>query len=164
VLLRPWCILEVHCAISAGIPILAVNLRGQYDFAEAQHLLTYLDTELERRNPGASAIITKNNVRVLDAAYVLANVIPNLISVEFDPGGKQAMIAASLECMLHEISRLRDKPATEVRARSIHKPPLTAAAAESDRLRRGCRRGCIDSHLASRLAGAAIAPTCSQRL
>ena len=32
VLLRPWCILEIHTALSAGIPIVAVALRGKkYD-------------------------------------------------------------------------------------------------------------------------------------
>ena len=26
---RPWCILEVHAAVSAGIPMVAVTLRGK---------------------------------------------------------------------------------------------------------------------------------------
>ena len=29
VLLRPWCILEIHAAVSAGIPIIGVTLRGK---------------------------------------------------------------------------------------------------------------------------------------
>ena len=56
VMSRPWCILEIHTAVSAGIPIVAVTLRGKgYDHAEAQRQLTYLDTELDRLNPGALA-------------------------------------------------------------------------------------------------------------
>ena len=51
VMSRPWCILEIHAAVSAGIPIVGVTLRGKgYDHAEAQRQLTFLDTDLERRN------------------------------------------------------------------------------------------------------------------
>ena len=57
VLLRPWCVLEIHTAVSAGIPIVGCTLRGKgYDHAEAQNLLTFLDTKLDERNPGASAV------------------------------------------------------------------------------------------------------------
>ena len=39
VLLRPWCILEIHAAVTNAIPIVSVALRGKaYDFAEAQHV------------------------------------------------------------------------------------------------------------------------------
>ena len=50
------CILEIHAAVSAGIPIVGCTLRGKgYDHAEAQNQLTFLDTALEQKNPGASA-------------------------------------------------------------------------------------------------------------
>ena len=29
VMLRPWCILEIHAAVSARVPIVAVSLRGK---------------------------------------------------------------------------------------------------------------------------------------
>ena len=114
-LLRPWCILEIHAAVTAGIPIIAVSLRGKaYDFAHAQRTLTYLDTELEKYNPGASAILENNNVSPLDAAYLLSNVIPNLISIEFDAAGSNNAIRASIDDMLQDIDRLRTQPAAEI--------------------------------------------------
>merc|ERR1719456_1565991 len=58
VMTRPWCILEIHAAVSAGIPIVAVTLRGKsYDHTETQRLLTFLDSELEQQNPGATAVL-----------------------------------------------------------------------------------------------------------
>ena len=99
------------------IPIAAVSLRGKaYDFAEAQHTLTFLDTELERRNKGASAILVKNNVQLIDAAYMLSNVIPNLISVEFDASASSNIIQASINDMVAAIDRLRHtRPSAEIR-------------------------------------------------
>ena len=103
------CILEIHAAVTAGIPIVAVSLRGKkYDFSEAQHVLTYLDTELEQRNPGASQVLIQNDVQPLDAAYLLSNVVPNLIAVEFDAAASSTMIQASLDDMCSEITRLRE--------------------------------------------------------
>ena len=44
--LRPWCILEVHAAVSAAVPIVAVTLRGKgYSHEDAKRRLTYLDSE-----------------------------------------------------------------------------------------------------------------------
>ena len=44
VILRPGCILEIHAAVSAGIPLVGVTLRGKdYDHAEAQRQLTCLN-------------------------------------------------------------------------------------------------------------------------
>ena len=46
VMLRPWCILEIHAAVSAGIPLVGVTLRGKgYDHALAQRQLTLLDMD-----------------------------------------------------------------------------------------------------------------------
>lgn len=54
------CILEIHAAVTAQIPIVAVAMRGKnYDFKQATYMLTFLDTELERLNPGASAVLEK---------------------------------------------------------------------------------------------------------
>lgn len=51
VMLRPWCILEIHAAVSAGIPIVGVTLTGKgYDHAKVKQQLTFLDTELEVLN------------------------------------------------------------------------------------------------------------------
>ena len=74
VLLRPWCILEIHAAVSAGIPIVGVTLRGKgYDHQVAQHQLNFLDTELERANAGALAVLKENRLDPVDG---LGNNIP----------------------------------------------------------------------------------------
>ena len=41
VLERPYCLLELHTAVTAGVPIVAVNVRGgnEYSHADAEHLL-----------------------------------------------------------------------------------------------------------------------------
>ena len=63
VMLRPWCILEIHAAVSAGIPIVGVTLRGKgYDHAEAEQQLMHLDTELERLNPGGLKVLRDNGL------------------------------------------------------------------------------------------------------
>ena len=77
VLLRPWCILEIHAAVSAGIPIVGVSLRGKgYDHTLAQRQLNYLDTELDRSNPGALAVLKENRLDPVDA---LENNIPFIL-------------------------------------------------------------------------------------
>ena len=104
VLLRPWCILEIHTAVAEGIPIVAVALRGkQYDFADAMATMTFLDVELERRNPGASKTLSQHNVSPIDAAYMLSNVIPNLISVPFDSASSSNMIEASINDIIQQM-------------------------------------------------------------
>ena len=69
VMMRPWCILEIHAAVSAGVPVIGVTLRGKgYDHATANRQLSFLDTELDRLNPGASAVLRENGLEPLDAA------------------------------------------------------------------------------------------------
>lgn len=45
-------------AIDAGVPIVAINVRGAkaYDYGKALKLMRFLDKELDVRNPGASAV------------------------------------------------------------------------------------------------------------
>ena len=63
VMSRPWCILEIHAAVSAGIPIVGVTLRGKgYDHAQAKQHLTFLDIELDRLNPGSLAALRENGL------------------------------------------------------------------------------------------------------
>ena len=98
VLERPYCLLELHTAVTAGVPIVAVNVRGgnEYSHADAEHLLRYLDTELEARNPGASRLLQKHGVDLTELAHTLSGIVPNLISIEFNPSGSRLNLAASL--------------------------------------------------------------------
>ena len=69
VLLRPFCILEVNGAIVAQVPIVALNVAGKgYNFEDMAQYLTHLDTELERRNPGAAAVLREYGLDPVDAA------------------------------------------------------------------------------------------------
>ena len=53
-----------------------------YDHAVVQQQLNFLDTELERANPGSLAVLRENGLDPLDAGYLLANVIPRLVTTE----------------------------------------------------------------------------------
>ena len=67
---RPWCLLEMHVAVTNNVPIVAINIRGKrYDFMESQQHLTFLDTVLDQLNPGASSILKQEGVEVIDVAY-----------------------------------------------------------------------------------------------
>ena len=49
VLTRPWCLVELLCAIEAGVPIVGVSILSgahAYDFSAALELVTHLDTRL----------------------------------------------------------------------------------------------------------------------
>ena len=66
-LLRPWCILEIHAAVSAGVPLVGVTLRGKgYDHEKAKRQLIFLDTELEKLNPGALGVLRENGLDPVD--------------------------------------------------------------------------------------------------
>merc|ERR1712139_27181 len=82
VLQRPYCILEINAAVKAQVPIVALNLRGKgYDFMKSMQFMRHLDTELEKVNPGAPALLRANGLEPVEAAYVLSSVVPNIISV-----------------------------------------------------------------------------------
>lgn len=56
----------------------------------------------------------------IDAAYLLSNVVPHLISVEFDAGASSVMIQASLTAMISEITRLGAANSTTSLQSQIH--------------------------------------------
>ena len=98
VLTRPWCLMEIVTAINSAVPIVCINVLGpnKYEYSSALQFMTYLDTELDRANPGASKLLEDNGVSIEDAAYLLSNTIPNCISIEFNPHGSSNNITASL--------------------------------------------------------------------
>ena len=58
VLTRPWCLLEVHEAVKAGVPVVVLPVASgsiMFEFEAASELLGDLETQLERVNPGAVA-------------------------------------------------------------------------------------------------------------
>ena len=111
VLLRPWCVYELHTAIDAGIPIVAVMVASKgYDFADAGQLMLHLDTLLEARNPGASKVLNEVNVDLKTAAWKLSSTVPNVISVPFNPSASQNAIAASVLDLIEGIRSAHPVP------------------------------------------------------
>ena len=97
-LTRPYCLLEMYTAVESGVPIVAVNVQGSapYDYAKASAFLRFLDTELDAANPGASDLLAENGVDIVDAAYKLSSVVPNIISIAFNPSGSRNNIRAAM--------------------------------------------------------------------
>eukprot|EP00947_MAST-08B_sp_MAST-8B-sp1_P004339 g4339.t1 len=106
-LTRPWCLLEIYAAIRAKVPIVTINVRGAnaYDFADGVKMLTHLDTMLDERNPGASAVLAASQVDIVDCAWKLSVVIPQIISVEFNPSASKNIIAASIQDIVDAMSK-----------------------------------------------------------
>jgi DNA-binding beta-propeller fold protein YncE len=92
---RPYCLLELNHAIVHKIPIITVRIEGEgYDFQESSEFLTYLDTKLDQR---ALNLIRTHNVDIIDIAYNLSNVIPNIIAKSFNFKEAKAIRAAQIE-------------------------------------------------------------------
>ena len=102
VLTRPFCLLELLTAIDHNVPIIGlcltgVGVRASYDYAEAQHFLTHLDTQLADIPSAVSLLAENGHDDLLEAAYLLSNSLPNRISVPLEPGGSSEHINANLE-------------------------------------------------------------------
>ena len=94
VLTRPWCIVELLTAIEAGVPIVGVSIVSgahQYDFSEAGVFMTHLDTALEAETQEQLGAL---GVDLLDAAFKLANTLPNIISVALSMNESRAVLSA----------------------------------------------------------------------
>ena len=111
VLRRPWCLVELHTAIDAGVPILAVTVASKgYDFAQAGQLMLHLDTMLEAGNPGASEVLDEVDVDLKAAAWKLSTTVPNAISVPFNPSASQNAIAAAVLDLIEGIRSAHPVP------------------------------------------------------
>ena len=60
----------------------------------------HLDTELAKRNPGAVAVLTEYGLDPVDAAYRLSNVVPSVISIEFNGSASKHHLAATMAELL----------------------------------------------------------------
>ena len=93
VIARPWMILEVHTAVTHNIPIVALFIRGKgYDFDKSPQVLSHLDTQLDQLNPGASKVLRQFGVEPIDAAHLLSQVIPNIISIELNTSASKKVL------------------------------------------------------------------------
>ena len=112
VLFRPWCLLELYAAATAGIPIVSLACSGKgYDFAAAEDHLLHLDTSLHVANPSAVGVLKANDAPVLRVAHVLWACLPNIISVPLNSSGSENAIRAAVADLVKAMQRARAIPA-----------------------------------------------------
>ena len=87
------------------------GVRAQYNFADAQHYLAHLDTELED-NEVAVRLLAENGYEDLtDAAYLLSTALPCRISVAMTPAASAQQISTSLDDL---VSTMRTSEPTDL--------------------------------------------------
>ena len=100
VLARPWVIMELHTAITNGVPIVALNVQKDaypYDYAAASEFLLHFDKDIDIANPGAAQLLIDWGIDPVDVAWRLSDYLPNIVSTTFNPNGSERQIQASLE-------------------------------------------------------------------
>jgi hypothetical protein len=130
IIARPWMILEVHAAVTHEVPIVALYIRGKGcefslvlislshrvanrsfqitppdDFDESPQILSHLDTQLDQLNPGASKVLRDFGVEPIDAAHLLSQVIPNIISIELNTSASEKILAASMQDLAQHLRK-----------------------------------------------------------
>ena len=112
VLTRPWCLLELYAAATAGIPIVSLVCSGKgYDFAAAEDHLLHLDTSLPESNPSAVGVLEANSdAPLLSVAHVLWACIPNIISVPLNSSGCEDAIRAAVADLVKAMQRAKAIP------------------------------------------------------
>ena len=113
VLARPYCILELLTAIESQIPIVCVTVGGKpqeiaYNYEEMTRLMTWMDTDLEKWNPGAADVLRDHGYEDLtDVAYRLSTIIPKTISVPLNTGDSRNRLHASIDDVVSAMKEAR---------------------------------------------------------
>jgi hypothetical protein len=107
VLTRPWVILEIYTAITHGVPVVALNVQNAnpYEYGAALDFLYRYDEEIEIGNPRAAQLLLLFGVDPQDVAYRLSEVIPSIISTDFNPNASAAMLGAMMTDLKRSIER-----------------------------------------------------------
>jgi len=107
-LTRPWCLYELHVAIESNIPIVPVLISdGGYDFKEGAKFLSTLTSEtLDEKNKEASSVLQELGIDVSKLGKKLADVIPNVIALSFNPNGSKNQLNASADDIIDRILQL----------------------------------------------------------
>ena len=97
-LTRPWCLLEIHAAITHGVPIVSVLVANQfrYSFGAAQTFIDGFEEELARHNPGASEVLLTHGVEPAAMGQMLREHIPNIIAKTFEPSASTNVLSAQI--------------------------------------------------------------------
>ena len=99
VLTRPWVLMELFYAMRHRIPIIPLRIEGRgYDYFEAQVFLANLEIELEEINPGSvnmvKGMLAYEGIAFPTFQHALCDLLPQLISIGYDPEGSDAHINA----------------------------------------------------------------------
>ena len=102
---RPWCLAELHAAIQSNIPIIPVKVvDGGYDFEEGKRFLSTLTPEsLDTESKGASEVLKDIGIDVTELGKKLADVIPNIIALPFNPSGSKNVINAQIDDIIEKV-------------------------------------------------------------
>ena len=141
VLTRPWGLLELYTAVTGGVPIVCLNVKGPnaYDYGDALSYMTHIDSELEVANPGAQKFMESNGVDLGELAFLLANTIPNCISVDFNPRGSKNSIEASLKDLIQAVdaAAVHELPPVSKEEWLAQRPPARVIATGNARKAHG---------------------------
>ena len=105
VLTRPWCLIELMTAIESRVPIVGVSItsgQSPYDFAESTHFMTHLDKLLD---PDTRAKLLALGADTTDMAYLLANTLPNIISVPLNMNESRTVLSARVADIVRAMGR-----------------------------------------------------------
>jgi len=128
VLTRPWCLLELYAAVTAGIPVVSLVCSGKnYARAAAENNLLHLDTSLAVMNPSAVGVLEANNAPLATVAHTLWTCLSKTISVPLNSAGSEHAFRAAVAQLVGVMQR----------AQPTHVPPDTHAWLEERKLRDG---------------------------
>jgi len=108
-LTRPWCLAELHAAITYNVPIIPLNvIGGGYDFTEARLFLEKLTPEtfdIANRGPNstdttASSILISLGIDISQFGKQLSNILPNVIASSFNPLGGGRVMEAEIDTII----------------------------------------------------------------
>ena len=108
------CLLEIHTAVTHGVPIVSVLVSNQYrySFGAAQRFLDGFEGQLEEQNPGASNVLLAHGVTLGVMGQMLREHIPNIIAKILEPSASANVLSAQITDIIDamEYARLRAHP------------------------------------------------------
>ena len=103
---RPYVLCEVYAAILANVPIVTVEVMGRgFDYNREAEFLKHIDELLEVRTPGATQVLEHafDHVDVVDLAYKLSSVLPNIVAKKFYPEADNKSLQGNFESIAHAV-------------------------------------------------------------
>ncbi len=106
-LTRPWCLAELYAALENNIPIVPLNvIGGGYDFNEAKQFMETLTAEsLNQASTAgdAATILIGLGIDIPSFGKKLASVLPNIISISFNPLGGGRVMEAEIDTIIDKL-------------------------------------------------------------